>query len=67
MASAGLRVLLVDADLRRPKIHEIFGLKNDIGLTTLLSANPLDNVTAGQVGDLAANLPGTARHPPAPA
>jgi len=40
MASAGLRVLLVDADLRRPKIHELFGLRNDVGLTTLLSANP---------------------------
>ncbi len=37
MAWAGMRVLLVDADLRRPKVHEIFGLDNDIGLTTLLS------------------------------
>lgn len=40
MAQAGLQVLLIDCDLRRPKQHEIFGLKNDIGLTTLLSANP---------------------------
>ncbi len=38
MALAGVQVLLVDADLRRPKLHEIFGLKNDIGLTTLLLA-----------------------------
>ncbi len=40
MAQAGLQVLLIDCDLRRPKLHEVFGLKNDIGLTTLLSANP---------------------------
>ena len=38
MALAGMQVLLVDADLRRPKLHDIFGLKNDIGLTTLLLA-----------------------------
>lgn len=37
MAWAGMNVLLVDADLRRPKVHEVFGLDNDIGLTTLLS------------------------------
>ncbi len=36
MALAGQRVLLVDCDLRRPRLHEIFGLKNEIGLTTLL-------------------------------
>jgi capsular exopolysaccharide synthesis family protein len=40
MASAGLRVLLVDADLRRPRAHEIFDLKNELGLTTLLFADP---------------------------
>src|SRR5690606_37799773 len=37
MAMAGLQVLLIDADLRRPKAHEVFGLDNSIGLTTLLS------------------------------
>jgi polysaccharide biosynthesis transport protein len=40
LAQAGLRVLLIDADLRRPKIHEIFGLDNTMGLTSLLLADP---------------------------
>jgi len=35
-AQAGLRVVLVDADLRRPSLHKEFGLKNDGGLTDLL-------------------------------
>jgi capsular exopolysaccharide synthesis family protein len=35
-AAAGKKVLLVDADLRRPRIHDIFGLKNDAGLAELL-------------------------------
>ncbi|MCB9438508.1 MAG: polysaccharide biosynthesis tyrosine autokinase [Anaerolineales bacterium] len=43
MATAGLRVLLVDADLRRPKVHEIFDLNNELGLTTLLFADPLSS------------------------
>jgi non-specific protein-tyrosine kinase len=37
LALADKRVLLVDADLRKPRIHEIFGLKNNVGLSTLLS------------------------------
>lgn len=40
MALAGVNVLLIDADLRRPKVHEIFELKNEVGLTTLLFADP---------------------------
>jgi capsular exopolysaccharide synthesis family protein len=40
MAMAGLQVLLIDADLRRPRVHEIFDLDNSVGLTTLLSAEP---------------------------
>jgi capsular exopolysaccharide synthesis family protein len=36
MAMANLRVLLIDADLRRPSLHEIFGLENRTGLSTLL-------------------------------
>jgi non-specific protein-tyrosine kinase len=36
LAQAGMSVILVDADLRRPVVHKIFGLKNHTGLTTWL-------------------------------
>lgn len=35
-AQSGRRVLLLDADLRRPSIHRMFGLRNTRGLTDLL-------------------------------
>jgi capsular exopolysaccharide synthesis family protein len=35
-AQSGLRVCLVDADLRRPVLHEVFGLPNAGGLMTSL-------------------------------
>lgn len=37
LAAAGERVLLIDADLRRPDLHLAFGLDNRAGLTTLLA------------------------------
>jgi succinoglycan biosynthesis transport protein ExoP len=40
MASAGKRVVLVDGDLRKPSLHQIFNLENRMGLTSaLLSGN----------------------------
>jgi len=36
MAEAGQRVVLVGCDLRRPRIHEFFGLPNDTGFTSVL-------------------------------
>jgi capsular exopolysaccharide synthesis family protein len=36
LARAGQRTLLVDADLRRPKIHRIFELDNDKGLIPIV-------------------------------
>jgi non-specific protein-tyrosine kinase len=36
LAQSGRRILLVDADLRKPGVHEIFGTDNDHGLTDLL-------------------------------
>jgi tyrosine-protein kinase len=35
-AQAGLNTILVDADLRRPSVHQIFGVDNEIGMTDLL-------------------------------
>lgn len=36
MAKAGLRTIIVDADLRQPVLHEIFQMPNKQGLTELL-------------------------------
>jgi capsular exopolysaccharide synthesis family protein len=35
-AQAGRRVILVDADLRRPTLHQTFGLDNETGLTSVM-------------------------------
>jgi len=37
MAASGKRVLLLDADLRRPSLHKAFGLSNERGLSNLLT------------------------------
>ena len=44
MAQGGQRVILVDADLRHPAQHELFGAPNERGLATLLEGQ--DAVTA---------------------
>lgn len=36
LAGAGQRVIIVDCDLRRPRIHQFFGLNNEVGLTSAL-------------------------------
>ena len=38
-SQVGRRVLLIDADLRRGRIHELFGLPNTGGLSILLTGN----------------------------
>ena len=35
-AQAGRKVVLVDADLRRPTLHQVFDLSNEAGLTTMM-------------------------------
>ena len=56
LAQMGQRVVMVDADLRRPRLHEIFGLSNTTGVTSVLAgdvpvleavqpAGPQDNLT----------------------
>ncbi len=39
LAQLGRKVLLVDADLRRPRLHRMLGLAMDAGLSSLLSGN----------------------------
>lgn len=47
MAQSGKRVLLIDADLRRPTLHRLFKLHSDIGLVDVLSGD-VDAATAAQ-------------------
>jgi succinoglycan biosynthesis transport protein ExoP len=38
MAEINKRVLVIEADTRRPSLHKVFGMANDAGLSTLLDA-----------------------------
>ncbi|MEP6787007.1 MAG: polysaccharide biosynthesis tyrosine autokinase [Acidobacteriota bacterium] len=38
LAQTGARVLIIDADMRRPRLHSIFGISNEVGLSTLLAS-----------------------------
>ncbi|MET0143682.1 MAG: polysaccharide biosynthesis tyrosine autokinase [Ilumatobacteraceae bacterium] len=59
LAQAGGRVVIVDADLRRPRVHEVFGVAQTPGLTDILLGEPVelvahvtdtvDVITAGSV------------------
>ncbi|HMZ22831.1 MAG TPA: CpsD/CapB family tyrosine-protein kinase, partial [Blastocatellia bacterium] len=37
LAQTGASVLIIDADLRRPRVHRVFGLKNNAGLSNYLA------------------------------
>jgi non-specific protein-tyrosine kinase len=51
MAQGERHTILVDADLRRPGLHEIFGVGNDRGLTTMIvGETTLDNPPLIDVG-----------------
>jgi len=55
LAQSGLRVLLVDADLRRPSVHQAFEKSNKVGLSTWLlgRADSMDpTVQASSVANL---------------
>ncbi len=39
LARAGQRVIVVGCDLRRPRVHEFFGVNNDIGFTNAVMGN----------------------------
>jgi capsular exopolysaccharide synthesis family protein len=38
LAQTGARVLIIDADMRRPRLHHVFDLNNDGGLSAILSS-----------------------------
>jgi succinoglycan biosynthesis transport protein ExoP len=44
LAQQGKHVLLVDADLRRPRLHKLFGISGATGLSTLLTSGLVEGM-----------------------
>jgi capsular exopolysaccharide synthesis family protein len=42
LAKIGKRVLLIDVDVQRPSVHEVIGIRRQIGLHQFLNAKPPD-------------------------
>ncbi len=74
IASTGSKVLLIDADLRRPKVHKLFFLENYKGLSSLLAGDlkiddvanetPVENlhiITSGPIPPNPAEILGSAK------
>ena len=52
MAQAGHRVLLVDADLRKPSVHRVFGLGREPGVTDYVLGNYDWQEVVGTISDV---------------
>lgn len=65
LAQGGKRTILVDCDLRRPMQHEVWGVKNDRGLSDFIQAGGEPNLQGVGVEGLAVLTSGAL--PPAPA
>jgi capsular exopolysaccharide synthesis family protein len=68
LASIGKRVLLIDADLRKPRLHEIFDVRNTKGFSDLLvehsqsnTAKPLSYVQETKIPGLSVLTSGGSR------
>lgn len=66
MAQLGRRVLLVDGDLRKPRLHEVFGVSNRAGLVNVLAAGDDPGTVATVVGVPNLNLITSGPIPPNP-
>lgn len=67
LAGSGQRVLLVDADMRRPKLHEFFRIRREPGLSNILvgdgkASEAVKKTTVPNLWVMAAG-----KHPPNPA
>ncbi len=66
LAQGGKKVMVIDCDLRRPRMHTLFGLKVDNGLSSYLSGN-IPKVVAGTIPGEQVSLVVAGPKPPNPA
>jgi len=67
LALAGQRVLLIDADMRRPKIHELFGVALEPGLSNVMVGDAKASETVRRTLTPNLWLMAAGKHPPNPA
>lgn len=67
MAQANKSVVLVDCDLHRPSLHELFGLRNTQGLTSLILEGALESFPFQESGVANLRLLTSGPLPPNPA
>lgn len=66
MAQNGMRVCLIDADLRRPRVPEYMGLEGSVGLTTVLVGNATVSEVLQKWGDTDLHILPSGQTPPNP-
>ncbi|MEQ1764942.1 MAG: polysaccharide biosynthesis tyrosine autokinase [Pyrinomonadaceae bacterium] len=49
LAQTGARVLIIDADMRRPRVHSVFGFKNNAGLSSVLASELIEQEVLGAI------------------
>lgn len=52
-AQMGQRVILIDGDLRHPQLNELFGLRNDMGLASIVAGTSQVDAALQPVADVA--------------
>jgi non-specific protein-tyrosine kinase len=52
IAQSGRSVLLIDADLRRPTLHEVFGASSQVGLSEVLAGDQRLDAAVQQLGGI---------------
>jgi succinoglycan biosynthesis transport protein ExoP len=67
LALAGQRVLLIDADMRRPKTHELFGVAQEPGLSNVMVGDAKASETVKRTLTPNLWLMAAGKHPPNPA
>ncbi len=67
LALAGQRVLLIDADMRRPKVHELFGVSQEPGLSNVMVGDAKASEAVKRTLTPNLWLMTAGKHPPNPA
>ena len=50
-SQGGKKVLIIDCDLRKPRVHSVFSMQNDKGLSNYLTGNINDNIIQKVAGE----------------